>query len=196
MLQLLTKLLRDKLTELVTAHGGKCGRAADREAAIRWMLDSGADCWHVAISIAGGQAAGTPLERRSGLTEAVVRVYIGLPPGAAKDADKRADDLLLFHGLVWSWLARIRFGSVERPEGSPAVFNPLAGFLDGFQPMVPGAFEVKRATFRANNGPGNAPGPERELLLLSMDWTAKLALPLVKGAHEAETDEGDYLFLN
>ncbi len=177
MLHDLTRRLRRFLSARCKETGGVCARCADKESALLWMQQQGVgNKFLVAVTVPAQQSDGTTdADKRAGMAVATVRIYIGLAPGAPADADKRAEDLMLTWALVWSWISRLRFGTVTDTD-KPGVkqFVPLDGYLDGNKSGVPGKAEFSRSTFKVADSKDIF-----ELLLAQQDWTFGIAMTQV-----------------
>ena len=178
MIEGITKQLRDFFEVHSTALKCKAGRAADREGALLWMLRHTGSAWGVCVTVVSVAPAGSVEDRRQGRAVVTLRIYTGLTPGAPADVDKRAEELHRAWHLVWSYMARVRWGTAKEGAEGRRVFLPRDGFLDGERGMVPaGSTEFTRVALQIP-GPGGKT-PAQDLLLCSQDWQVQVALPVV-----------------
>jgi hypothetical protein len=194
MLHRITADIRTFLATQIVEVEGMSGRAADRESALLWLMENTGNRWGVCVTVGGVQPEGTEADRRGGRVSVVLTLYIGMPPGMPADADKRAENLQLAWMYVWSWMVRVRWGSMgamnEEVDGK-ALFRPRDGFLDGGRAMVPtGTAEFTRVRLAVVT-PDQKKEESKEILLATQAWTLSASLPIYGDAE----DTGDFFFL-
>ena len=185
MLHDITRELREMLSAKAEVLQATCGRAADKESALLWLLQNTGSSWAVCLTVSVLQPSGPPQDARLGRASLTIKLYIGMTPGMPKDADKRAEDMMLAWLYVWSLMARVRWGSAEETE-TPGLmhFTPRAGFLDDNRPMLPaGKAEFMRQRLQVMDHEGKK-AEMKELLVSTQAGTTEIGLPVVSASEE------------
>lgn len=196
MLKQITEALRGYFAQHAATLKCNAGRAADDEGALLWLVHHTGSGWGVCVSVAGVRPTGTALEQKEGRAAVTVRLHVGMRPGLPADADARAESLLQGWALVWSYMARLRWGYTATDVVDGATrrrFVPAEGFTDGDQPPLPGPAAFSRQRLNVMTPEGKK-GEAVELLLATQEWTIGVSLPVI-GPELSGTDDSN-LYLN
>lgn len=195
MLKQITEALRGYFAQHAQTLQCNAGRAADTESALLWLVYNTGSGWGVCVSVAGVRPVGTPLEQKEGRAAVTVRLHVGMRPGLPADADARAENLLHGWALVWSYMARLRWGYTVTDEVAGATrrrFIPAEGFTDGDMPPLPGPATFSRERLKVVSPDGRKEDVQ-ELLLATQEWTIGVSLPVIGPALSGTDDANLYL---